>query len=179
MITFHKAFAADAFLITELARDIYKEHYLHLWDPGGADWYMEEYAYNFEKIEKDLKDPGIEYFIAFDEGTAVGYMKLALTALLTGYENFAALEVERIYLYKRAAGKGIGRQFMGLAMQKAIELKKEIIFLKAMDSSFDAIEFYKKLGYELCGNLQLPLPEFLVMKEAYRGMVILKIGVQE
>jgi hypothetical protein len=43
-----------------------------------------------------------------------------------------------------------------------------------MDSSTRAIAFYEKLGYIICGSLQLPMPAFSLMKEEYRGMVILK-----
>ena len=98
---------------------------------------------------------------------------------LPGFETLNALEVERIYVYKKTAGKGLGKQLMQTAMNKARELKKDIIFLKAMDSGTDALEFYKKLGYEICGRLQLPLPTFHLMKEEYRGMVILKKSVEQ
>jgi diamine N-acetyltransferase len=175
MTTIYKASAADAAMLTQLARDIYQEHYLHLWHTGGANWYMNEYAYASHKIEQELTDPLVEYFIAADNDLPLGYMKLNIAATLD--ENAAALEVERIYLHKNAAGKGIGKQLMALALLRAKELKKEILFLKAMDSSLDAIAFYQKLGYVICGSLQLPMPEFSLMKEEYRGMVILKRGV--
>lgn len=174
MITLRKATQTDASVLTTLARQIYKEHYLYLWHPGGARWYMEEYAYAGGKIKNELSDNNVEYFMAFENGIPAGYLKLVLNAQLTGYENRDALEVERIYLLKKMMGKGTGRQFMQLAMDKAKALSKDIIFLKAMDSGIDAIEFYKKLGYSICGSLQLPLPAFLLMKEEYRGMLILK-----
>jgi hypothetical protein len=63
---------------------------------------------------------------------------------------------------------------MDMVQQKAQQLKKDIVFLKAMNPHTAAISFYKKPGYEICGSLQLPLPDFLLIKEGYRGMVILK-----
>jgi len=174
MITYIKATVSDAALLTELSRAIYKEHYLHLWHPGGAAWYMDEYAYAGHKIKNDLIDPGIEYLFAVEKDVYLGYMKLVLNATLPGYESIDALEVERIYLYKKFTGKGLGKEFMQLAMAKAKELNRDIIFLKAMDSSQEAIEFYKGLGYEICGSMQLPMPAFSLMKEKYRAMVIMK-----
>lgn len=174
MIQINKAILADAALLTELSRIIYQQHYLHLWHAGGAEWYMQEYAYNADKIEKELTDNNIEYFIAAENGQQLGYLKIILNATLAGEETKDALEVERIYLHKTAMGKGLGKKLMELAMQRAQELKKDFIFLKAMDSSTDAIEFYKKAGYVICGSLQLPMPVFSLMKEEYRGMVILK-----
>ena len=178
MLTIKKASVHDAELLTNLSREIYKECYLYLWYPGGAQWYMHEYAYAMDKIKKDLSDSGTEYFIAFDDAVPAGYMKLVLSAVLPGYESKDALEVERIYLHQNATGKGAGRQLMQLAMLRAKEMEKEIIFLKAMDSGKDAIAFYKKLGYTICGNMQLPMPTFSLMKEAYRGMLILKRDVE-
>jgi diamine N-acetyltransferase len=102
-------------------------------------------------------------------------MKLNTAAILDRNSN--ALETERIYLHKSATGKGIGKQLMELALLRAQQLKKEVVFLKAMDSSTGAITFYQKLGYTICGSLQLPMPEFSLMMEVYRGMVVLKRGV--
>ena len=178
MLTIKKASVHDAELLTNLSREIYKEYYLYLWHSGGAEWYMHEYAYAMDKIKKDLSDSGIEYFIAFDEAVPAGYIKLVLSAALTGYESKEAIEVERIYLHQNKTGKGAGRQLMQLAMQRAKEMEKEIIFLKAMDSSKAAIVFYKKLGYTICGTMQLPMPAFSLMKEGYRGMLILKRDVE-
>ena len=143
MINIYKASLNDAVHITELARKIYQQHYLHLWHAGGAQWYMEEYAYAKQKIEMELADNNIEYFIAEENSTYLGYMKIVLAAILAGDESMQAMEVERIYLYKKAIGKGVGKKFMLLAQQIAHQLKKDIIFLKVMDSSTDAIELQK------------------------------------
>jgi len=62
---------------------------------------------------------------------------------------------------------------MELAKEKAVHLNKKIIFLKAMDSSEDAIKFYEHMGYSICERIQLPMPTFSLMKESFRGMVIL------
>lgn len=175
MISFRNATPGDASLLTTLAREIYKEHYLHLWHPGGADWYMNEYAYALHKIEHELLDNNVEYYLAFENNIPAGYMKLLLNSALPGNEANEALEVERIYLLKSMTGKGTGRHLMQMAMEKAKTLHKDFIFLKAMDSSADAIEFYQKLGFSICGTMQLPIPVFSLMKEAYRGMVILKM----
>ena len=174
MITIHKATISEAGIIVDLARNIYKEYYLYLWHSGGAKWYMEDYAYSLDKIKAELMNNNNEYFIASENGSEQGYMKINLNEQLAGFETLNALEVERIYVYKKAKGKQLGKQLMHTAMNRARELKKDIIFLRAMDSGTDAIEFYKKLGFEICGRLQLPLPAFHLMKEEYRGMLILK-----
>ena len=174
MITLHKASVKDAAMLSTLAKDIYKQHYLHLWKADGAAWYMDTHAYAVHKLEKELANENNEYIIAVENGNYVGYLMLVLSAELSADEHMNAMEVERIYLHKTAMGKGLGKKLLEFALEKARELKKEIIFLKAMDTSTEVIEFYKKAGYTICGSLQLPLPEFSLMKEEYRGMVILQ-----
>jgi ribosomal protein S18 acetylase RimI-like enzyme len=140
---------------------------------------MATYAYAPDKIRQELADDNTEYFIAVEDGVPCGYLKIVLTAVLQGYETMNAMEVERIYLHQAAIGKGLGSRLMKLAQQRAVELKKDILFLKAMDSSTAAIEFYKRQEFEICGSLQLPMPAFTLMKKEYRGMVILKKEVGE
>lgn len=163
--------------LSALAKNIYRQHYLHLWDIGGADWYMNEYAYPENILQKELEDKNNIYCIAYFKNNAVGYLKIKINETLKGFEQLKALEVERIYIDKTFTGKGIGKHLMQFVFAIAKQHKKDIVFLKAMDTSLDAIAFYRKLGFELCGNFQLPMPTFKLMKEEFRGMVILKKNV--
>ena len=156
--------------LSALAKAIYVEYYLHLWYPGGAEWYMHDYAYHPDKLRTELADANNRHFIVYEEEKPMGYVKLKLNATLTGFEKYNSLEIERIYLHKSIAGKGFGKQLMLLGEEIARDHKKEMIFLKAMDTSTDAISFYQKMGYTKCGTFVLPFPQ---LKEALRGMVIL------
>ena len=161
---------ADAEMLSELSKAIYKEYYLHLWNTGGADWYQDIYAYHPAKLKAELDDNNNQHFVVFENKEPQGYLKLRINAVLKGIENRNSLEIERIYLHKKIAGKGVGRHLMLLSENIAKEHNKQLIFLKAMDSSADAISFYEKMGYTICGSLVLPFEQ---MKEEYRGMVIL------
>ena len=165
---------ADAGKLSALSKDIYKEHYLHLWNEGGAGWYMNEYAYAENVMRKELDDENIMYCIAYKNEQALGYLKIKINETLQGFEQSNALEVERIYIYKEVTGKGLGKQLMNYVFDIARQHKKDLVFLKAMDSSNAAIAFYKSIGFEICGSFQLPMPTFERMKEEYRGMVVLK-----
>ncbi len=163
---------AHSAVLVELARSIYREYYLHLWNPGGADWYMYEYAYTASKLEKELADPNnLHYIVYNNDQQPTGYLKIRINAVLEGFEDKNCLEIERIYLHKSIAGKGIGKNLMLFSEDIAKLHNKNTLFLKAMDSSADAIAFYQKLGYAICGTLTLPFPQ---MKEEFRGMVILR-----
>lgn len=156
--------------LSALAKAIYLEYYLHLWNPGGADWYMHEHAYAPGTLQAELADANNHHFIVYVEEKPMGYLKLKQDAALSGFEKYNALEIERIYLHKSIAGKGVGKQLMLLSEEIARDHQKEMIFLKAMDTSLDAISFYDKMGYAKCGTYILPFPQ---LKDELRGMVIL------
>ncbi len=158
--------------LSALAKAIYREHYLHLWHPGGAEWYMDIYAYPVEKIRQELSDPQNRHYIVYDEShTALGYLKLKMNVLLKGFEKDSCMELERIYLHLHATGKGAGSALLKFSEQVATGAGMNRVFLKAMDSSTRAISFYKKCGFTECGTWVLPFP---LLKEEYRGMIILQ-----
>jgi len=169
-LTIKQITGSDYLTLSDLSKSIYKEYYLHLWHPGGADWYQEEYAYHPDKLKAELEDSNNLHFMVYENDESLGYLKIRINAILKGFEDRNSFEIERIYLHKKIAGKGIGRQLMQLSETIAKENDKQIIFLKAMDSSTDAIAFYQKMGYTICGTLVLPFEQ---MKEECRGMVIL------
>jgi hypothetical protein len=63
---------------------------------------------------------------------------------------------------------------MNYVFDIAKSYQKKYIFLKAMDSANLALKFYNKMGYQLVGKFRLSDTTFHLMKEEYRGMVILK-----
>jgi GNAT superfamily N-acetyltransferase len=167
-----KNISADAAAeLSALAKTIYKEHYLHLWNEGGAEWYMAEHAYPTAKLEAELADESNEHYLVTIDGLPAGYLKLRSKYA----DDDTGMELERIYLRRSATGKGIGRKLMELADNMAAREGKKWIYLKAMDSSLDAIGFYRTMGYEQCGTYTLP---FSLMKKEYRGMVVLRKEIQ-
>jgi GNAT superfamily N-acetyltransferase len=153
----------DAPILASLARAIYRQHYLHLWETGGADWYLHEHAYAAMVLQNELEDEMQPCWFILEKERKIGYLKLRI-------QEDDALELERIYLYAAAAGKGIGHQLILFAEEQARLHHKTMITLKAMDSSVNAIRFYQKNGFMITGDVRLPFP---LMKPQYRGMVIL------
>ncbi len=173
MTTITQATISDSATLSKLAIKIYQENYLYLWHEGGADWYMHEYAYAEDKLREELSDQNIAYNIVQEDAEPVGYLKLVLAGKVSGYDPLDSLEIERIYLLNKMKGKGLGQRLMDHALDIARSMNKKVLFLKAMDSSKEAIKFYQKMGYEISDTFRLPIPTFSLMKEEYRGMVVL------
>jgi diamine N-acetyltransferase len=163
--------ATSATALSELAITIYKQHYLHLWNEGGADWYMHQYAYPIDVLTAELNDENNQYYFVYENDIRIGYLKLKLST--KSVNN--ALEIERIYLDKIHTGKGFGKKIMAFAESIAIAQNNTSLVLKAMDSSKDAIAFYLKLGFKIIASSTL---SFELMKPAFRGMVTLQKNIQ-
>ncbi len=162
-----KAEVKDALLLSSVALKAYADHYLHLWHDGGK-WYMKK-SFSAEKIADELADPDAVFYLAFYNNSPAGFMKLNLQAPFRNHKN--ALELERIYLSKDSQGKGIGKELVQRTLTVAKENNKDLVWLKAMDTSTESIAFYKKMGFEIEGTCRL---EYALMKEELRGMVIMK-----
>ncbi|MBC5772467.1 GNAT family N-acetyltransferase [Pontibacter sp. KCTC 32443] len=156
--------------LQDIALNAYGDHYLHLWNDGGA-WYIER-SFSDAALKGELEDPNAAFFLIHADDELVGFLKLNVNKELEGYTSEGALELERIYLVKSASGHGIGKQVLDFTNQFARERNKRVVWLKAMDSSHDAIRFYERNGYTQCGTYML---DFETMKPEYRGMVVLKL----
>ncbi|HEY8559938.1 MAG TPA: GNAT family N-acetyltransferase [Pyrinomonadaceae bacterium] len=164
---------ADARNIDEL-RDIgirsYLPHYSHLWKPGGVDWYMDR-CFGDDALRKDFSDPNIEYYIIADESQNVGILKLVLQKPLIDSAIVNALYLEKIYFIKEWTGKGAGGKLMRFTIERARELKRECVWLMAMDTAEKPISAYERAGFAVHSRTRL---DFSFMKEEFRGMVAMK-----
>lgn len=161
--------ASDADQLADVALRAYTDHYLHLWHDDGA-WYINR-SFTPEVLRLELADANARFYLVRQHGQPVGFLKLNLHQPSPCHETANALELERIYLISAVTGQGVGKACMQFVIEQARELDKELIWLKAMDSSHDALAFYRAMGFEPCGTDRLP---FEMMKEALRGMVVLQ-----
>lgn len=169
LVTIKPITATDALLLSEVALKAYCDHYLHLWYDEGQ-WYINR-CFTEPVLKNELEDPNNLFFLAYLNNEPVGFLKLRLNAPFESAPEKNAMELERIYLNKAVTGKGLGRRLVELSVAIARENQKELLWLKAMDSSTGPIAFYQQMGFALCGTYHL---DFTQMKEALRGMVIMK-----
>ncbi len=173
-IEIKKIDSASAEALSSLAKSIYVHHYAHLWLEGGMDWYMNEFAYPSSKLKLEIENKNCLHYIAYINKIAVGYLKINIDAALNGGDKKEGIELERIYIDTTAVNKGLGTYLMNYVFDIAQSYQKRYIFLKAMDSANLALKFYNKMGYQVVGKFRLSDTTFHLMKEEYRGMLILK-----
>lgn len=169
VLDFQLLSVSDADQLADVALRAYTDHYLHLWHDGGA-WYINR-SFTPDVLRRELENIDTRFYLVHQHGQPVGFLKLNLHQPSPCHDTANALELERIYLINAVTGQGIGKASMQFVIEQARQLKKELIWLKAMDSSQEALAFYRAMGFEPCGTDRLP---FEVMKEPLRGMVILQ-----
>ncbi len=145
----------------------YDENYLYLWHDNGA-WYK-ELNFNPDVLRKEMSDVDAHFYLLYDDNQVpVGFLKLNLHKKLEPNSGDECLELERIYIKKNAAGKGIGKSAVNFTLNLARKLNKKMVWLKSMDSS-PSMLFYESTGFKKIGTTRL---DFELMKEEYRGMVV-------
>lgn len=150
-------------------RQSYLEHYTYLWYDNGAG-YMQA-SFNTGKLNDELSNPNSAFFLLHDGQKFVGLIKLNINSPIAGFDTDTALELERIYFIKEASGQGLGKEAINFVSNFARQRQKTIIWLKAMDSS-DAVEFYKRRGFQIISEIELQYPN---LKSEYKKMYIMTL----
>ncbi|GAB3013517.1 GNAT family N-acetyltransferase [Spirosoma pulveris] len=169
MLRYEALSVTDAPRLSEVAIRAYCDHYLHLWHDGGA-WYLAR-SFTPEALTQELLDTNARFYLIYLHEKPVGFLKLNLLKSSPCEPSLDALELERIYLQKTATGKGIGTRIVQFVIENARQMGRQVVWLKAMESSLDAIAFYERMGFVLCGTSRL---SFEVMREEYRPMVTMQ-----
>ena len=162
---------AQAPELSIMCRELHMESFAYLWEDDG-EWYLNE-VYGMDRIQAELQDPGTNLFFIEREGSRIGYLKLNPYSDLD--DEPAGLEIERIYLYRKFAGKGLGTRVMNAALAIAERYARNYVWLHVMDSSIASIKFYLRRGFSIVGETRLP---FEPMKPSYRRMWRMKRALE-
>jgi ribosomal protein S18 acetylase RimI-like enzyme len=108
--------------------------------------YLEE-SFNTGQLQKELSDPDSEFFMAYDQEQAIGYLKINTGQAQTEQKLKNSLEIQRIYVLKNYLGKAVGQLLFNKVIQVAKEKKVDTIWLGVWEENKRAIQFYKKNGF--------------------------------
>lgn len=163
----------------ELMQRIYPPAYAHFWEDQG-NWYLNK-MYSLENLAKDLQEKGSYYYFVRSclparevressntpEYKTIGIFKVIENCAYPKQPNRLGFKTHRIYLDASVHGKGIGKQLMMYAEERAKETKHTLLWLDAMDQHPQAMTFYKNLGYSKGGVQHL---DFALLHDLYRPM---------
>lgn len=119
--------------------------------PGDMKAYMDE-AFSTEAIAQDLEEADTTYFIAEIGDRMVGYAKLKRNSSESCVSGTNPLELCRLYSLTEYIGKGIGKTLMLNCLEYARENGHDTFWLGVWEYNYRAQDFYKKFGFEKCGE---------------------------
>ncbi len=155
----------DALQLKQLMHRIYPPPYKHLWKDDGQ-WYVQQ-TFNEAALEKELSETNAAYYFVAYQSETIGVLRFIHDVPLSDVPGSKATKLHRIYLDPKLHGKGIGASLMDWVKKQAIENGAQILWLEAMDTQQQALQFYKNLGYEISSDFRL---SFKLMYEDLRGM---------
>ncbi|MTH17683.1 GNAT family N-acetyltransferase [Flavobacterium sp. LC2016-01] len=164
MITITECHPNQLDLLFKIAVQTYTNTYKYLWIDNGV-WYLEKF-YKKADFKKELLSSDIHYFLVYDSENIIGYFKLK-NNFIAPYSETDCIEIDKLYLLKKYAGKGIGKTVMKFIIDFAHKHDRPIIWLKVMEDSL-AKYFYEKQGFVMTDKNYLDYP---AMKEEYRWLL--------
>jgi ribosomal protein S18 acetylase RimI-like enzyme len=157
----------DVVLLSTIAQQAYCEHYADTWYDGG-EWYLQNYL-SVTQLQQELQDQNARFFLIYHHSAAVGFVKLNIHKPLEDVTS--ALELERIYLLKKWSGRRIGTFVLQYILELARKENKALVWLKVMDSNPGAVQFYQKMGFQICCTHAV---DYVQKKEGMRGMYVMQ-----
>ena len=119
--------------------------------PDDMKAYMNE-AFSTEAIAQELADHDTTYLIAKIGDEMVGYAKLKRNSREPCVSGTNPLELCRLYSINEYIGKGIGKSLMLKCLEYAEENGHDTFWLGVWEYNYRAQDFYKKFGFEKCGE---------------------------
>ena len=144
--------------LRQIAYETFYNSYSHLNSTESFNQYLENNFSEFQ-IEKEFSNPNSFFFFLKNEKSICGYTKLNINDAQTENKGADYLEIERIYLQKKWQGKGLGRKLMNHAIDFAKQQEIAKVWLGVWEKNPTAIAFYKKCGFEFCGEHDFVLGE--------------------
>lgn len=139
----------------EQLRDISIETFVDTFKDQNTEENLNEYlerAYSIEQLTSEINQVGTDFYFLKDSDLVVGYLKLNIDDAQSEKDHPLALEVERIYVLPQHKRKGYGKLLLEFAYLRAKELNRTGIWLGVWEHNYNALAFYKKMGFQRVGE---------------------------
>ncbi len=148
-----RANAADAEVLARIGWQSFDEAFADhpANHPDDMRVYMNE-AFSVRAIESDLAEAKTVYLIAEIDGEAAGYAKIKFDSREDCIAGEKTIELCRLYALDKFIGKGVGKNLMLKFFELAAENHRETAWLGVWEFNYRAQEFYRKFGFEKCGE---------------------------
>lgn len=137
----------------------YNQHYRHLWPNGDTTTYLTN-SFTKEVLLREELDDNTSLFLIAIHTTFIGILKFTYNKAIENYDENEACYIDKIYILKEYARKGIGRKTIEFMVTKAKLHGKKVIFLDAMQKG-PALNFYVANGFSILNTTKVPFKNVL------------------
>jgi len=141
-----KATTGNLHKLQQISRDTFSETFSSDHNNDNMNKYMEK-SFSDEKLTSELQNKDSEFYFAILEGEVIGYLKLNSGQSQTEIKDDKAIEIERIYVLQEYHGKKVGQLLYAKAIDTAVQLSADYVWLGVWEENPRAISFYKKNGF--------------------------------
>lgn len=145
-IVLKKAVSADLQTLQQIGKETFYETFSKHNSEAEMQKYLAE-SFASEKILKELNTPESQFFIAWEDESPVGYLKVNSGKAQTELQDGTAIEIERIYVKSSHQGKKVGQLLFDKALEIARQQNKKYIWLGVWEENKKAVNFYTKNGF--------------------------------
>lgn len=145
-IEIRKATIADLETIQSISQKTFIETFAAVNTPENIDNYNQQ-SFNLEQLTSEINNPDSQYYLAFSESEAVGYLKINFGKAQTEEDKENSLEIQRIYVLQAFHGKKLGQLLVDKAIAVAQQTAVDYIWLGVWEENHRALQFYNKNGF--------------------------------
>lgn len=155
-VQIRRANLADRELLTGMGARMFADTFAADNTPEDMAAYLAN-SFNPEKQTAELTDGQCVFLIAEVENSAVGYTRLLFGPAPECVGAARPMEIVRLYADQEWIGRGIGSRLMAEAVETARQAGCDKVWLDVWDRNERAIAFYRRQGFEICGEQEFVL----------------------
>jgi len=150
-VSFRRGLPADALCLSVLATQVFLDTYAV--DGISATFAREvDEHFSIHKVQALLAAPATKFILAEQAGHLIGFVQLAHDAVHACVPARPAAEIDRLYVLRRFASKGVGRELLRRSESLAAAQGAKALWLTAWVGNARALRFYARQGYSDVGT---------------------------
>lgn len=162
MITITEAFVEDIAKIQEIANITWPITYGEILTAEQLN-YMLDLIYSDEALTRQIQNKEQLFYLISDSESIIGFIGIE-----HHYKNEAITKIHKIYLLPETQGKGYGKIVFNSITKLALENNSNELLLN-VNRFNTALNFYKKLGFEIKETVDIEIGNGYLMEDYVMG----------
>ena len=142
--------------LADLADVIWHEYFVSLLSKEQIDYMVEKFQ-SYPVLKKAIEEENYTYFLAYEEGAMIGFCGVK--------PEKDRLFLSKLYLHKKARGKGLSSILLKRAISFAREQDKKAIYLTCNKFNQHSLDVYRAKGFKDIDSVQTDIGQGFIMDD--------------